>query len=81
MGKKNVPLNPGLTFFEGGVWMISLHSRFISGHNLLRQFRGGRGVGVTTFGGSLLSKVYGMTKWRPSFAIYRFCFQSYLFSL
>ena len=37
--------------------------------------------GITTFGGSLLSKVYGMIKSRPSFPVYRLCFQSYFFFL
>ena len=80
MGKYKVPLNPVLTIFGGGVWVISLLSGFISCHNFFTLLS--EGVrGITTFGGPLLSKVYGMIKSRPSFPVYRLCFQNYLFSL
>lgn len=80
MGKQSVSLNPGLTIFGGGVWVISLLSGFISGHNFFTLLSGGGG-GVATFRGSLLSKLYGLIKLRSSFAIYWLYFQSCLFSL
>ena len=49
MGKEKLPFNPGLTILGVGVWMISLLSGFISGHNTFSLLSGRGGGGGRYF--------------------------------